>query len=48
MVVEPKSTLGNWINEIRRFCSIFRAVKFLGNQEERIHIRENLLGTWKI
>ena len=48
MVVAPKSTLGNWINEIRCFCSIFRAVKFLGNQEERIHIRESLLGTWKI
>lgn len=43
MVVAPKSTLGNWINEIRRFCPIFRAVKFLGNQDERIHIRENLL-----
>ncbi|KAI5004690.1 hypothetical protein ZWY2020_031933 [Hordeum vulgare] len=43
MVVAPKSTLGNWMNEIARFCPILRAVKFLGNPEERNHIRENLL-----
>uniref|UniRef100_A0A7N0U8U4 Uncharacterized protein n=1 Tax=Kalanchoe fedtschenkoi TaxID=63787 RepID=A0A7N0U8U4_KALFE len=43
MVVSPKSTLGNWMNEIRRFCPVLRAVKFLGNPEERRHIRENLL-----
>ena len=47
MVIAPKSTLGNWINEIRRFCPIFPAVKFLGNQEERIHICENLLAPGK-
>ncbi|PON88268.1 ISWI family [Trema orientale] len=43
MVVAPKSTLGNWMNEIRRFCPVLRAVKFLGNPEERKHIREDLL-----
>ncbi|KAL0903158.1 hypothetical protein M5K25_027515 [Dendrobium thyrsiflorum] len=43
MVVAPKSTLGNWMNEIRRFCPILRAVKFLGNPDERKYIRENLL-----
>jgi SWI/SNF-related matrix-associated actin-dependent regulator of chromatin subfamily A member 5 len=43
MVVAPKSTLGNWMNEIRRFCPVLRAVKFLGNPEERRHIREELL-----
>ncbi|KAK3189791.1 hypothetical protein Dsin_029352 [Dipteronia sinensis] len=43
MVVAPKSTLGNWMNEIRRFCPTLRAVKFLGNPEERRHIREDLL-----
>ncbi|KAL1197798.1 ISWI chromatin-remodeling complex ATPase CHR17 [Cardamine amara subsp. amara] len=43
MVVSPKSTLGNWMNEIRRFCPVLRAVKFLGNPEERRHIREELL-----
>ncbi|KAK1278455.1 putative chromatin-remodeling complex ATPase chain [Acorus gramineus] len=43
MVVAPKSTLGNWMKEIRRFCPIIRAVKFLGNPDERRHIREDLL-----
>ncbi|KAI0529467.1 hypothetical protein KFK09_002017 [Dendrobium nobile] len=43
MVVAPKSTLGNWMREIRRFCPILRAVKFLGNPEERAHIRDNQL-----
>ncbi|XP_020254817.1 probable chromatin-remodeling complex ATPase chain isoform X2 [Asparagus officinalis] len=43
MVVAPKSTLGNWMNEIRRFCPVLRAIKFLGNPDERQHIRENLL-----
>ncbi|CAI0466679.1 unnamed protein product [Linum tenue] len=43
MVVAPKSTLGNWMNEIRRFCPVLRPIKFLGNPEERRHIREDLL-----
>ncbi|XP_073104732.1 probable chromatin-remodeling complex ATPase chain isoform X1 [Elaeis guineensis] len=43
MVVAPKSTLGNWMKEIRRFCPVLRAIKFLGNPDERKHIRENLL-----
>lgn len=36
MVVAPKSTLGNWMNEIKRFCPVLRAVKFLGNPDERV------------
>uniref|UniRef100_A0A5B6YW13 Putative chromatin-remodeling complex ATPase chain isoform X1 n=1 Tax=Davidia involucrata TaxID=16924 RepID=A0A5B6YW13_DAVIN len=43
MVVAPKSTLGNWMNEIRRFCPVLRAVKFLGNPDERKYIRDELL-----
>ncbi|KAL2464117.1 putative chromatin-remodeling complex ATPase chain [Forsythia ovata] len=43
MVVAPKSTLGNWMNEIKRFCPLLRAVKFLGNPDERKYIREELL-----
>jgi SWI/SNF-related matrix-associated actin-dependent regulator of chromatin subfamily A member 5 len=38
MVVAPKSTLGNWMKEIARFCPILRAVKFLGNPEERVSL----------
>ncbi|KAA8548508.1 hypothetical protein F0562_000225 [Nyssa sinensis] len=47
MVVAPKSTLGNWMNEIRRFCPVLRAVKFLGNPDERKYIREELLAAGK-
>ncbi|KAL3727611.1 ISWI chromatin-remodeling complex ATPase CHR11 [Eucalyptus grandis] len=47
MVVAPKSTLGNWMNEIRRFCPTLRAVKFLGNPEERRYIRDELLAAGK-
>ncbi|KAL0323491.1 UNVERIFIED_CONTAM: ISWI chromatin-remodeling complex ATPase CHR11 [Sesamum angustifolium] len=43
MVVTPKSTLGNWMNEIKRFCPVLRAIKFLGNPDERRYIREELL-----
>ncbi|XP_029127742.1 ISWI chromatin-remodeling complex ATPase CHR11-like [Cajanus cajan] len=43
MVVAPKSTLGKWMNEIRRFCHVLRAIKFLGNPDERRHIRDELL-----
>ncbi|CAM6103212.1 unnamed protein product [Calypogeia fissa] len=43
MVVAPKSTLGNWMNEIRRFCPVLRPMKFHGNQEERTYQRENVL-----
>lgn len=43
MVVTPKSTLGNWMNEIRRFCPILRAVKFHGNMQERTFQKDKLL-----
>ncbi|PSC72801.1 chromatin-remodeling complex ATPase chain [Micractinium conductrix] len=35
MVIVPKSTLHNWLNEFRRWCPCIKAVKFHGNREER-------------
>lgn len=35
MVVVPKSTLGNWMNEFKRWCPMIRTFKFHGNGEER-------------
>lgn len=35
LVVTPKSTLGNWLNEVNRWCPSLKAIKLHGNQEER-------------
>lgn len=35
IVIVPKSTLGNWMNEIKRWCPDIRAVRFHGNADER-------------
>ncbi|EFN58004.1 hypothetical protein CHLNCDRAFT_34395 [Chlorella variabilis] len=35
MVIVPKSTLHNWLNEFKRWCPVIKAVKFHGNREER-------------
>jgi SWI/SNF-related matrix-associated actin-dependent regulator of chromatin subfamily A member 5 len=35
MVIVPKSTLHNWMNEFKRWCPSLRATKFIGNAEER-------------
>jgi SWI/SNF-related matrix-associated actin-dependent regulator of chromatin subfamily A member 5 len=48
MVVAPKSTLGNWMKEIQRFCPVLRAVKFLGNPEERVSLKSILWSLLKI
>ncbi|GIX63108.1 SNF2 helicase, putative [Babesia caballi] len=38
LVLAPKSTIGNWINEINRFCPDLRVLKFMGNKEERAYL----------
>ncbi|CDR94270.1 SNF2 helicase, putative [Babesia bigemina] len=43
LVLAPKSTIGNWINEINRFCPDLRALKFIGNKEERSQMMMNEL-----
>lgn len=42
IVITPKSTLGNWVNEFRRFCPIVRVTKFHGNNEERVGARSGV------
>ncbi|CDF36036.1 chromatin-remodelling complex ATPase ISWI2 [Chondrus crispus] len=43
LIIVPKSTLGNWMNEIKRWCPDIRAVRFHGTQEERKHQMSNLI-----
>ena len=42
MVIVPKSTLSNWMNEIRRWCPKLRPVKFHGSKEERAELAEGI------
>ncbi|KAI2804812.1 SWI/SNF- matrix-associated actin-dependent regulator of chromatin sub A member 5 [Blomia tropicalis] len=45
MVISPKSTLTNWMNEIKKWCPSLKAVCLIGNQDQRNElIRETLLG----
>ncbi|OII77763.1 SNF2 family N-terminal domain-containing protein [Cryptosporidium andersoni] len=43
LILSPKSTLGNWINEINRFCPCIKALKFHGNSEERNILMHKIL-----
>ena len=45
MVIAPKSTLTNWINEIKRWCPSINAVCLIGDANKRATlIRDTLLG----
>ena len=43
LVIVPKSCLGNWMNEIRRWCPVLRPEKFHGNKEEREFQKEETI-----
>jgi SWI/SNF-related matrix-associated actin-dependent regulator of chromatin subfamily A member 5 len=43
MVIVPKSTLHNWLNEFKRWCPSIKAVKFHGNAEQRQQQKDNIL-----
>ena len=43
LVIAPKSTIGNWFNEVRRWCPSLCAFKFHGDKESRKALREQVL-----
>ena len=43
LVMVPKSTLSNWMNEFKRWCPSIRTLKFHGSKEERSDIMNNQL-----
>lgn len=43
LIVVPKSTLSNWMNEFARWCPALRPIRFHGNKEERAHLVETVL-----
>lgn len=38
MVIVPKSTLANWMNEFKKWCPSIRAVCLIGDQEARVSV----------
>ncbi|KAL3915861.1 MAG: hypothetical protein SGILL_005448 [Bacillariaceae sp.] len=40
LICVPKSTLSNWMNELKRWCPSLRAIRFHGSREEREQIIE--------
>jgi SWI/SNF-related matrix-associated actin-dependent regulator of chromatin subfamily A member 5 len=50
MVVVPKSTLGNWVNEFANWCPSLRVLRFHGSKEERRKFVEEQLipGTFDV
>lgn len=43
LVIVPKSTLPNWVNEFKFWCPSIRTLRFHGDKEERQHIAQDVL-----
>lgn len=41
LICVPKSTLSNWMKELKRWCPCLRVIKFHGSREEREFMVEN-------
>ncbi|KAH7462525.1 hypothetical protein KRP22_004946 [Phytophthora ramorum] len=43
IIIVPKSTVGNWMKELKRWCPSIKAFKFMGSKEERAVQRETVV-----
>jgi SWI/SNF-related matrix-associated actin-dependent regulator of chromatin subfamily A member 5 len=41
LICVPKSTLSNWMNELKRWCPVLRVIKFHGSREDRDYMVDN-------
>lgn len=41
LICVPKSTLSNWMNELKRWCPVLRVIKFHGSREDREYMVDN-------
>lgn len=41
LICVPKSTLSNWMNELKRWCPSLRVIKFHGSREDREYMIDN-------
>ena len=41
LICVPKSTLSNWMNELKRWCPVLRVIKFHGSREDREYMIDN-------
>ncbi|KAG6959731.1 hypothetical protein JG688_00009956 [Phytophthora aleatoria] len=43
IIIVPKSTVGNWMKELKRWCPSINAFKFMGSKDERAVQRETVV-----
>ncbi|CAI5726104.1 unnamed protein product [Hyaloperonospora brassicae] len=43
IIIVPKSTVGNWMKELKRWCPSINAFKFMGSKDERALQRETVV-----
>ncbi|XP_026193651.1 chromodomain-helicase-DNA-binding protein 1-like [Cyclospora cayetanensis] len=48
LILAPKSTIGNWMAELRRFCPSLGAVKVLGEKEMRRRLLQHILAVCRL